>query len=456
MKKKKTEYFVCSECGYDTTKWMGQCPECKSWNSFKEFKPAGVTHRSGSTTSKLEKSELQSLKEIPANTETKLQTGISELDNVLGGGIVPGSLILLGGEPGIGKSTFLLQLSSKISEHGKIIYNNGEESSQQIKLRSSRLNINEDNIFLFEQTGLDEIEQIFIDNQPLGGVVDSIQTVYRPEVQGLPGSLTQVKEGANLFLNLSKKKNIFIFLVGHVTKDGQIAGPKTLEHVVDVVLYLEGDKNSSFRILRSYKNRFGSTDEIGVFQMTSGGIEEVKNPSKYFIRDYDPEYPGATLAAIFEGSRPLLIEVQALVSSTHFSFPKRMVDGTDINKAHKLIAILEKVLGLILVQNDVYINITGGLKVKEPGLELAMIMAIYSSFKKISKKKSIVYIGEVGLAGEIRGVPGIQHRINEAMKMGVDQIIVPVKNHQELSDKLLKEKKILPVKNLKDVIDLIN
>lgn len=456
MKKKKTEYFVCSECGYDTTKWMGQCPECKAWNSFKEFKPGAVTSRSKVSSSLNAKSELVSLKDIEINTDVKMTTGISELDNVLGGGIVPGSLILLGGEPGIGKSTFLLQLSSKMSEYGKILYNNGEESSQQIKLRSVRLNVKDDNIFLLEQTGLDEIEHVFLDVQPLGAIVDSIQTVYRPEVQGLPGSLSQVKEGANLFLQLSKKKNIFIFLVGHVTKDGQIAGPKTLEHVVDVVLYLEGDKNSSFRILRSYKNRFGSTDEIGVFQMTAQGIEEVKNPSKYFIRDYDPEYAGATLAAIFEGSRPLLIEVQALVSSTHFSFPKRMVDGTDINKAHKLIAILEKVLGLILVQNDVYINITGGLKVKEPGLELALIMAVYSSFKKISQKKSIVYIGEVGLAGEIRGVPGIQHRINEAMKMGVDEVIVPIKNYQELSEKSRKDSKIKAVKNLKDVVELIS
>ncbi len=432
-----------------TGKWLGKCPECESWDTFIEDTPSTQksSHKQVSVS-------YQPLTEIANITEKRLVTGISELDSVLGGGIVPGSLILLGGEPGIGKSTFLLQLSNKLSKYGSILYNCGEESPQQIKLRSSRLGMNEKNIYLLKDTGLTEIESNILHLKPMGAIIDSIQTVYRPEVQGLPGSLTQIKEGANLFLTLSKKEDIFIFLVGHVTKDGTIAGPKALEHIVDVVLYIEGEKQNSFRILRSYKNRFGSTDEIGVFQMTSQGLNEIDNPSHHFIQDFNPNYSGMSLSAIHEGSRPLLVEIQALVSSTHFTFPKRMVNGTDINKVHKLIAILEKVLGLILVQNDIYVNLTGGIQVKEPGIELSILMAIYSSFKQVSFNESILFIGEVGLAGEIRGVSGIHLRINEALKLGIKKIVLPKKNFAELP-KELKTNDLFPASSVLEVVEYV-
>lgn len=447
-KSDKNPKYICSECEHETGKWHGKCPQCDAWNSFSE------------STSFLKKSSnqtivLHTLSEIPSIAEKRLQTGISEFDTILGGGIVPGSLILLGGEPGIGKSTFLLQVSERLSQYGSILYNSGEESAYQIKLRSDRLKIKEKNIFFLGETDLGEIEAGFSKVKPVGAIIDSIQTVYRPEIQGLPGSLTQVKEGANLFLNLSKKENISIFLVGHITKDGNIAGPKALEHMVDVVLYLEGDKQNSFRILRSHKNRFGSTDEIGVFQMSGLGLQEVANPSQHFIQDYNPSFSGVTLSAIHEGSRPLLVEIQALVSSTHFSFPKRMVDGTDINKVHKLIAILEKVLGLILVQNDVYVNITGGIRVKEPGIELSILMAIYSSFKKLAFKKSILFIGEVGLTGEIRGVSGIHLRVKEALKLGIKTIVLPKKSFDELPTSL-KKGDFFPTNSILEVVEYVN
>ncbi|MDH5682428.1 MAG: DNA repair protein RadA [Spirochaetota bacterium] len=450
MAKKGNSSFNCSECGFESAKWQGKCPQCEAWNSFEEIAPSRV-----SLSGKKVAVTLNELSEVSGKATKRYKTGISEFDNVLGGGIVPGSLILLGGEPGIGKSTLLLQASSHLSQYGKVFYNNGEESAQQIKLRSDRLNIKEKNIYLMDETGLDAIEEGFRQSQPIGAVIDSIQTVYRPDIQGLPGSLSQIKEGANLFLNVAKRNGPFIFLVGHVTKEGNIAGPKTLEHIVDVVLYLEGEKHHSFRILRSYKNRFGSTDEMGVFQMTGRGIEEVKNPSEYFIQDYNPSHSGTMLSAIHEGSRPLLVEVQALVSSTHFNFPKRMVDGTDINKVHKLIAILEKVLGLVLVQNDVYVNITGGIRVKEPGVELAILMAIYSSFKKIPGNRSMVFIGEVGLGGEIRGVSGIHQRVNEAIKLGIETIVVPTKSFGELSPAMKKEN-VVPVSSVRDVVEYLN
>jgi len=445
-KKQKGTQFICSECSYITSKWLGKCPQCESWNSFSEV---ATCTKSGQVA--ISGTDIKPLSEIPASAEKRLQTGIHEFDTVMGGGIVPGSLILLGGEPGIGKSTLLLQLSETLTQFGSILYNCGEESVYQIKLRSNRLKINEENIFLFDKTDLGEIEATFAHLKPVGAIVDSIQTTYRPEIQGLPGSLTQIKEGANLFLNLSKRKNCFIFLVGHVTKEGNIAGPKALEHIVDVVLYLEGEKDNSFRILRTYKNRFGSTNEVGVFQMNQSGIQEVKNPSQHFIQDYNPAFSGATLSAIYEGNRPLLLEVQALVSSTHFSFPKRMVDGTDINKVYKLIAILEKVLGLILVQSDVYVNITGGIRIKEPGIELAILMAIYSSFKKVIFNKSILFIGEVGLSGEVRGVTGIQMRVQEAVKLGIEKIILPKKNFNELPASF-KNKPLYPVSSVQEVV----
>ncbi len=447
MPKKQNLIYTCSQCGFNSGKWVGKCPECGEWNSFSEvttsFSPSKNTNKN---------IPIEHLPNITMKPDNRLKTNVKEFDNVMGGGIVPGSLILLGGEPGIGKSTLLLQLSEKLTQYGSILYNNGEESSHQIKLRSQRLAIAEENILLMDSTDLSDIEKAFLNTSPIGAIIDSVQTVYNPTVQGLPASLTQIKEGANLFLKLAKKNHHFIFLIGHVTKDGQIAGPKSLEHIVDVVLYLEGDRHHSFRILRSYKNRFGSTDEIGIFQMTQNGFEEVSNPSKYFIQDFNPQSYGTTLTAIYEGSRPLIVEIQALVSQTHFNYPKRLVDGTELNKAQKLIAILEKVTGLILFQSDVYINITGGIFIKEPGVELSILVAIYSSFKKTHLKKPMILIGEVGLSGEIRGVNGIVNRVSEAIKLGIDTIVIPEKNLRELS---IQQKKIdiIPVKTIQDVLD---
>ena len=433
--------FVCSQCSHSFSKWFGQCPKCQTWNS--------IAQKSSSNP---QNPPLLPLASVSTQKISKLPTGIREFDSLIGGGIVPNAFVLLGGEPGIGKSTFLLQISSLLAKYGPVIYQHGEESAFQIKLRSQRLQILEQSIFLLENNDVQTIQKSFSQVQPIGIVVDSVQTVFSTQAQGLPGSLTQMKEVAHFFLNLSKKNQIFVFLIGHITKEGNIAGPKALEHIVDIVLYFEREKHNSFRILRSYKNRFGPTDQIGVFSMSQKGIQQVDNPSIHFIKDYNPSYSGNALSAIYEGHRPLLLEIQALVTQTHFALPRRMVDGTDINILHRLIAILEKNLNFVLAHSDIYVNITGGIRTKEPGIELPILMAIYSSFKKYPFKQSILFIGEVGLSGEIRKVHGITQRVHESLKIGIQKIFLPKKNQPQIPQKLQKNMTFLS--SIQEILDL--
>ncbi len=430
--KKSKPQFICTECGYITSKWMGNCPECNKWNTFVEeaYQPATFYK----TSSKKQTSVPVSLTEVEIKTESRIQTEFNEFDRTLGGGIVVGSLILLSGDPGIGKSTILLQVCSRFKQKHKVLYVSGEESVQQIKSRSQRLGLSEENIFLLDETNLEAVESSISKIKPSIIVIDSIQTIYRMDIHGIPGSISQIREGANILLQIAKKNEITIFLIGHVTKEGVIAGPKLLEHIVDTVLYLEGDKESSYRILRTFKNRYGSTDELGVFEMKKNGFEEVDNPSKIFFEDTNQNMSGSVVSCIFEGNRSILVEVQALVSSSHFTMPRRTVDGIDTNKVLKIIAVIEKKLELSLINKDIYINIVGGMKIKEPAVDLAVLTAIYSSLKNLTPKRKSVFIGEVGLSGEVRGVKNIVQRINEAQKFNFDLIFVPAKNVSEIRD----------------------
>jgi DNA repair protein RadA/Sms len=431
MAKIKTR-FVCQECGYFTTKWLGKCPECGSWNSFTEE----VEKKINDNVRKVGVSNSEKpvkLSEINLCSENRFTTNIQELDQVLGGGIVEGSLILVGGEPGIGKSTLLLQMANNVALTGKkILYVSGEESLKQTKLRADRLKIESDNLFFVSENDIDIIISYVKNILPDLLIIDSIQTVHSNDLSSAPGSVSQVREGTNTFMNVSKGMGIATFIVGHVTKNGSIAGPKILEHMVDTVLYFEGDKNSVYKILRAVKNRFGSTNELGIFEMTSKGLEEIKNPSEIFISKNSQESSGSVITAAMEGTRPILIEIQALVTRTNFGMPRRMANGLDYNKVVMLMAVLEKVKGMMIQDQDGYINVVGGMTLNEPASDLAVITAIASSFMNINIKKDIVLFGEVGLTGEIRAVSMVQQRINEAKKMGFKKCIIPKENLRNL------------------------
>ena len=445
MAKKNTTVFVCNECGYESSKWLGKCPACNNWNTFVEEK-AIVT--AFGKDKKKERSEPINLNQVEKKDTIRIKTGIEELDRVLGGGFVEGSLTLLGGEPGIGKSTLILQICSKLKLDGKILYVSGEESAEQIKLRADRLKIKNDNLLFLAETDIDNVEYGIEKYSPKFVIIDSVQTMYSEEITSAPGSVSQVREITARIMKMCKKANITTIIIGHVTKDGNIAGPRVLEHMVDAVLYLEGERYFSYRILRGVKNRFGSTNEIGMFEMQNEGLVEIKNPSSILISEREGNPPGSIIVVSLEGTRPLLLELQALSVPSVFGMPRRNAIGIDYNRLTLLMAVLEKRAGLNLGSQDVYLNIVGGIKVNEPALDLGIVLATASVFKNISIKEDVVAIGEVGLTGEIRSVNMIEKRIKEAEKLGYKTCIIP-----ESNKKLLKEKFNLDIIGAKNIID---
>ena len=424
MVKGKATVFFCKECGYESSKWMGQCPGCRAWNVFVE-EPI-VKKKSGMSNGKQEFVKPVKLNDINIEETTRLKTGLRELDRVLGGGIVAGSLILVGGDPGIGKSTLLLQVCKNVaSQDKKVLYISGEESLKQIKLRAERLGSFSDNLLLLCDTNLESVEDNVRKEMPDMVVIDSIQTMYREDVGSAPGSVSQVRESTAAFMELAKGLGISIFIVGHVTKDGMVAGPRVLEHMVDTVLYFEGDKHASYRLLRGVKNRFGSTNEIGVFEMKQDGLSEVSNPSEFMLQGRLEDASGSITVCLIEGTRPLLVEVQALVSKTNFGMPRRTSNGTDYNRVNLLLAVVEKKTGMYFGECDVYVNVVGGIKVTEPSLDLGIVLALISSKKDKAIDPRTIAFGEVGLSGEIRAVSQTQQRIAEAAKLGFKKCIAP-------------------------------
>lgn len=416
MSKANKTVFVCGECGYESGKWLGRCPQCDSWNTMVE--EAVIAPRSSSAPA----SRALPLKEIRSESANRVSTGIFELDRVLGGGIVPGSVVLLGGDPGIGKSTLLMQAAGSLSRGGKVLYVTGEESAAQLRLRSKRLNV-EQEMLVLAQTDLSLIESEFASCKPDYLIVDSIQTMYCPDLPSAPGSVTQVREATSLLTRIAKSTGCAVFIVGHVTKDGAIAGPRVLEHMVDTVLYFEGDRNDAFRLLRAVKNRFGSTNEVGVFEMCETGMADVKDPSTLFITGTDS--PGCCVTCCMEGSRPMLAEVQALLASTAFNNPRRMAAGLDTQRLILLLAVLEKKAGLRLYDKDVYVNVVGGLKIEERSADLAAVMCVASAMLDIPLMKNTAVLGEVSLTGEIRSVARLDKRIAECVRLGYSRIILP-------------------------------
>lgn len=428
MAKGKKSIFFCQNCGHEESKWLGQCPMCKEWNTFVEEK-VSVTRGNTAAVQQVrdaKDAKVVTLSSITTDDDERMQTGILELDRVLGGGIVPGSLVLVGGDPGIGKSTLLLQVCQKLSgQSRKILYISGEESLKQIKLRANRMGTFSESLFLLCETNLGIIRHVIEEQHPDMVVIDSIQTMYNEEVASAPGSVSQVRESTNVFMQLAKGLNISIFIVGHVTKEGNVAGPRVLEHMVDTVLYFEGDRHASYRILRAVKNRFGSTNEIGVFEMRNTGLEEVKNPSEFMLNGKPNGTSGSIVACSMEGTRPILVEIQALVCQSNFGIPRRTAVGTDFNRVNLLMAVLEKKVGIHLAACDAYVNIAGGMKMTEPAIDLGISLAVVSSCKDIIIPDSVIAFGEVGLSGEVRAVSMAGQRVAEAKKLGFDTVILP-------------------------------
>lgn len=429
MAKKMTTVFYCQECGYETSKWMGQCPGCKQWNTLVEEK-VSVTGSgmggSAKTISHKEAPKPVEISSISMEESDRISTRMEELDRVLGGGIIQGSLTLVGGDPGIGKSTLLLQVCRNLSGAGhKVLYISGEESLKQIKLRANRIGEFKDNMLLLCETNLGLIEEAIKRTSPEVVIIDSIQTMYQEEVGSAPGSVSQVREATNVFMQLAKGLGISIFIVGHVTKEGTVAGPRVLEHMVDTVLYFEGDRHASYRILRGVKNRFGSTNEIGVFEMRKEGLAEVANPSEFMLNGKPVGASGSVVVCSIEGTRPILIEIQALVCRTNFGIPRRQTTGTDFNRVNLLMAVLEKRAGMQIGDCDAYVNITGGIKINEPALDLGIVLAIVSSFKNRPIDEKTICFGEVGLSGEVRAVSQVEQRVQEAKKLGYETVVLP-------------------------------
>lgn len=424
---KKSTVFFCSSCGYESSKWMGQCPSCKEWNTFTE-EPVVKMKRAVQTAS-FSSTEPVLLKDISADDSKRIKTGFDEFDRVLGGGIVKGSLVLIGGDPGIGKSTILLQVTKNLVNSGeKVLYVSGEESLRQIKLRANRLGKDFDNLLLLSETNLDAITEVIKKNVPTTVVIDSIQTMYREDISSAPGSVSQVREATSLLMQIAKQLEINIFIVGHVTKEGAVAGPRVLEHMVDTVLYFEGDRHASYRILRGVKNRFGSTNEIGVFEMREEGLREVKNPSEYMLFGKAEDASGSVITCTMEGTRPLMIEIQALLCRSNFGIPRRQATGMDFNRVNLLMAVVEKRGGLQIGDQDAYVNIAGGIKINEPAMDLATVLAIISSYRNKAIDSKTVAFGEVGLSGEVRAVNNARLRVMEAKKLGFKTVVLPKSN----------------------------
>ncbi len=446
----KGNVFFCQECGYESAKWLGQCPACKAWNRFVEEPVERKTKRGGLAAGRLTKATEKRLFEISMEKEERMLTGIQELDRVLGGGVVSGSLVLVGGDPGIGKSTLLLQVCRNLAETKKVYYISGEESLQQIKLRANRIGTFSDQFFLLCETNLELIKERVENAQPDVVIIDSIQTMVREDVASAAGSVSQVRESTGLLMQLAKGLGISIFIVGHVTKEGVVAGPRVLEHMVDTVLYFEGDRHAAYRILRGVKNRFGSTNEIGVFEMRESGLEEVKNPSEYMLNGKPQGASGSIVTCAIEGTRPILLEIQALVCKTNFGLPRRTAAGTDYNRVNLLMAVLEKRVGLRLSDCDAYVNIAGGLKLNEPSLDLGIVMAIISSYRDHAVDDKTIVFGEVGLSGEVRGIRLCEARLKEAFKLGFQTCVLP--KVSLASSKVPKGMKVVGIENLKEVI----
>ena len=452
---KKTSAFFCSECGYESAKWMGQCPACKAWNSFveepvKKTAAPGRAERSGP----LKAQKATPLREVSSDGEARVSSGMEEFDRVLGGGIVPGSLILVGGDPGIGKSTILLQVCKFLAEHGsRVLYISGEESLQQIRMRADRLGDFGADILMAAETDLSEIEALIDAEKPDTVVIDSIQTMYREDIQSAPGSVSQVRESTNVLMQIAKADRITIFLVGHVTKEGTVAGPRVLEHMVDTVLYFEGDRSVSYRVLRAVKNRFGATNEVGVFEMTDKGLTEVENPSEYMLEGRPVGASGSVVTCVMEGTRPLLLELQALVARTAFGLPRRTATGIDYNRIHLLIAVMEKRAQVSLGEYDVYLNVTGGMRVQEPALDLAAVLAIASAYYDLPLDPKAIAFGEVGLAGEIRGVSAAGLRVREAVKLGYEKVLLPQVSMRGIEERYRKY--CIPVRSVRDAVEAL-
>lgn len=453
MAKGKKTVFFCQNCGHEETKWLGQCPMCKEWNTFVEEKVIASSVSASVKTDRDIEKKIVALSQVNTDEQKRFQTGMKELDRVLGGGIVPGSLVLVGGDPGIGKSTLLLQVCQKLAKERQVLYISGEESLVQIKLRANRMGNFSDDMKLFCETNLGTIRDVIEKKQPEFVVIDSIQTMYSEEVASAPGSVSQVRESTNVFMQLAKGLGITIFIVGHVTKEGTVAGPRVLEHMVDTVLYFEGDRHASYRILRGVKNRFGSTNEIGVFEMRQNGLVEVENPSEYMLSGKPENASGSVVACSIEGTRPLLIEIQALVCDTNFGMPRRTATGTDYNRVNLLMAVLEKRIGLHLANCDAYVNIAGGIRMNEPAIDLGIVLAIVSSYKNRPVDERMIVFGEVGLSGEVRAVNMPEQRVAEAKKLGFETCVVPEVSLDMV--KGIKGIKIIGVKTINDAMNLI-
>ena len=455
MAKGKKSVFFCQSCGHEESKWLGQCPACGEWNTFVEERiDTGITKGTAAAARAVRESvrgaAVVSLTDVKADDEARSRTGIGELDRVLGGGIVPGSLVLVGGDPGIGKSTLLLQVCRQMAEMKKILYISGEET--QIKLRANRMGKFSPNLLLLCETNLEIIRGVIEKEKPELVIIDSIQTMYSEEVASAPGSVSQVRESTNVFMQLAKGMCISIFIVGHVTKEGTVAGPRVLEHMVDTVLYFEGDRHASYRILRAVKNRFGSTNEIGVFEMRQDGLAEVENPSEYMLSGKPENASGSVVACSMEGTRPILIEIQALVCRSNFGMPRRTAAGTDYNRVNLLMAVLEKRQGMALSNCDAYINIAGGIRMNEPAIDLGIVLAIASSFRNRPIDEKTIVFGEVGLSGEVRAVSMPEQRVAEAKKLGFETCILT-----EVSLKMIKGMegiKLIGVKNIGDAVGI--
>lgn len=455
MAKAKTTAFFCKECGFESAKWAGQCPSCRAWNTMVE-EPVGKKEpsRRMAAGERSQAAKPVTLAEVSIEEQDRISTGYRELDQVLGSGIVAGSLVLVGGDPGIGKSTLLLQVCRNLAAAGhKVLYISGEESLKQIKLRANRIGKVTGQLLFLCETSLDDIEEAIREAKPEIVIIDSIQTMYRDDVSSAPGSVSQVRESTNILLQIAKGMGISVFIVGHVTKEGVVAGPRVLEHMVDTVLYFEGDRNASYRILRGVKNRFGSTNEIGVFEMQEQGLVEVENPSEYLLSGRPEEASGAVVACSLEGTRPILLEVQALVSQTNFGMARRTAAGTDYNRVNLLMAVLEKRCHYEMSRYDAYVNIAGGVRMNEPALDLAIVLALVSSLKDRPVNPKCIIFGEVGLSGEVRAVSMAEQRVREAMKLGFESCILP----QVSLEKMKRVEGIVlhGVRNVREAIGLI-
>ncbi|MCR5397638.1 MAG: DNA repair protein RadA [Lachnospiraceae bacterium] len=451
MAKGKSTVFFCQNCGNEFSKWMGQCPACHQWNTLVEEKLDKQEIKSRKLVSDVKTS---TLKEVNESDEARVSAGMKELDRVLGGGIVKGSMVLVGGDPGIGKSTLLLQVCKNVCENGlHMLYISGEESLQQIKLRANRMGEFNDNLALLCETNLGIIKGVIEKTKPDMVVIDSIQTMYDEEVGSAPGSVSQVRQSTSVLMQIAKGLNITVFVVGHVTKEGVVAGPRVLEHMVDTVLYFEGDRHASYRILRGVKNRFGSTNEIGVFEMRQNGLVEVENPSQFMLDGKPKGASGSVVACSMEGTRPILLEVQALVCRSNFGNPRRTANGCDFNRVNLLMAVLEKRLGLPLGEYDAYVNIAGGIRMNEPAVDLAIVLALVSSYKEKALDETMICFGEVGLSGEVRSVNMVEQRVNEAKKLGFTTCILPKVSLKSVGT--IDGIKIIGVENIREAVDLL-